>query len=96
MNEKKGLIFNIQRYSLNDGEGIRTIVFFKGCPLRCPWCSNPESQSFETEYMKSNINGNIKTIGKWYTVNEIIKESYVVFKGKAVKTKYFSILQGVE
>ena len=74
MNEKKGLIFNIQRYSLNDGEGIRTIVFFKGCPLRCPWCSNPESQSFEIEYMKSNINGNIKTIGKWYTVDEIIKE----------------------
>ena len=74
MNNRKGLIFNIQRYSLNDGEGIRTIVFFKGCPLRCPWCSNHESQSFEIEYMKSNINGNIKTIGKWYTVDEIIKE----------------------
>jgi pyruvate formate lyase activating enzyme len=38
-------IFNIQRYSLNDGEGIRTVVFFKGCPHRCPWCSNPESMS---------------------------------------------------
>ena len=74
MGNKKGLIFNIQRYSLNDGEGIRTIVFFKGCPLRCPWCSNPESQSFEIEYMKSNLNGNIKKIGKWYTVEEVIKE----------------------
>ena len=38
-------IFNIQRYSLNDGEGIRTVVFFKGCPLHCPWCANPESRS---------------------------------------------------
>lgn len=40
----KGLIFNIQPYSLHDGPGIRTIVFLKGCPLRCRWCSNPESQ----------------------------------------------------
>lgn len=38
-------IFNIQRYSLNDGQGIRTVVFFKGCPHRCPWCANPESIS---------------------------------------------------
>ncbi|RRD39911.1 glycyl-radical enzyme activating protein [Leptotrichia sp. OH3620_COT-345] len=73
-NEEKGLIFNIQRYSLNDGGGIRTVVFFKGCPLRCPWCSNPESQSFRPEKMKSGINGKITTTGKWYTVNEIVKE----------------------
>lgn len=39
-----GLIFNIQRYSVHDGPGIRTIVFLKGCPLACRWCSNPESQ----------------------------------------------------
>lgn len=38
-----GIIFNIQRYSIHDGPGIRTIVFLKGCPLRCQWCSNPES-----------------------------------------------------
>ncbi len=38
-----GVIFNIQRYSLHDGPGIRTVVFFKGCPLRCQWCENPES-----------------------------------------------------
>jgi pyruvate formate lyase activating enzyme len=41
----KGVIFNIQRFSIHDGPGIRTVVFLKGCPLRCPWCSNPESQS---------------------------------------------------
>lgn len=39
-----GTIFNIQRFSTEDGPGIRTTVFFKGCPLRCLWCSNPESQ----------------------------------------------------
>ena len=37
-------IFNVQKFSLNDGPGIRTVVFFKGCPLRCFWCANPESQ----------------------------------------------------
>ncbi|WP_295636209.1 glycyl-radical enzyme activating protein [uncultured Mailhella sp.] len=40
-----GIIFNVQKFSVHDGEGIRTLVFFKGCPLRCRWCSNPESQS---------------------------------------------------
>ena len=46
---KTGMIFDIQRYSLHDGPGIRTMVFFKGCPLRCLWCSNPESQSSNPE-----------------------------------------------
>ena len=40
------MIFNIQRFSTHDGAGIRTVIFFKGCSLRCRWCSNPESQSF--------------------------------------------------
>lgn len=40
----KGIIFNIQKFSIHDGPGIRTTIFFKGCPLRCKWCSNPESQ----------------------------------------------------
>src|SRR5699024_1333892 len=44
-NMSKGIIFNIQKFSIHDGPGIRTTVFFKGCPLKCPWCSNPESQS---------------------------------------------------
>lgn len=41
---QNGTVFNIQRYSVHDGDGIRTVVFLKGCPLRCHWCSNPESQ----------------------------------------------------
>ncbi|MDR1070283.1 MAG: glycyl-radical enzyme activating protein [Gracilibacteraceae bacterium] len=44
-----GIIFNIQRFSLHDGTGIRTVVFLKGCPLRCEWCANPESQLSEPE-----------------------------------------------
>lgn len=46
---KKGTIFNIQKMSIHDGPGIRTTVFFKGCPLKCLWCSNPESQKLEKE-----------------------------------------------
>jgi pyruvate formate lyase activating enzyme len=45
MESIKGMVFNIQRYSIDDGPGIRTTVFLKGCPLRCLWCSNPESQN---------------------------------------------------
>ncbi|WP_318390879.1 [formate-C-acetyltransferase]-activating enzyme [Enterobacter sp.] len=45
-------IFNIQRYSLNDGQGIRTVVFFKGCPHTCPWCANPESISVKIETVR--------------------------------------------
>jgi pyruvate formate lyase activating enzyme len=46
-----GLISNIQRYSLHDGPGIRTTVFMMGCPLRCAWCSNPESLRNEKQWM---------------------------------------------
>lgn len=45
------MIFNIQRFSTHDGPGIRTVIFYKGCPLRCDWCSNPESQSFDHSLM---------------------------------------------
>lgn len=41
----RGTVFNIQKFSVNDGPGIRTVVFMKGCPLHCAWCANPESQS---------------------------------------------------
>lgn len=47
------MIFNIQKCSIHDGAGLRTLVFFKGCPLQCPWCSNPESQSYSPEIMES-------------------------------------------
>ncbi|MBN2409304.1 MAG: 4Fe-4S binding protein, partial [Candidatus Aminicenantes bacterium] len=47
----EGLVFDIKRYSINDGPGIRTTVFFKGCPLSCPWCHNPEGRSASPELM---------------------------------------------
>lgn len=47
----QGTIFNIQKFSVNDGPGIRTVVFFKGCPLRCQWCANPESQSVKVQIL---------------------------------------------
>jgi pyruvate formate lyase activating enzyme len=46
---KNGIIFDIKRYAIHDGPGIRTTVFFKGCPLRCAWCHNPEGQSLKPE-----------------------------------------------
>ena len=46
---EKGLVFSIQRYSIEDGPGIRTTVFMKGCPLRCLWCHNPEGQEFQPQ-----------------------------------------------
>ena len=51
MNDKKGTIFNIQRFSINDGPGIRTTVFLKGCMLDCAWCHNPESKSRKPQLM---------------------------------------------
>jgi len=53
---EKGLVFNIQRFSIHDGPGIRSTVFLKGCPLRCLWCSNPESQSFFPSLLVRNVN----------------------------------------
>ncbi len=52
---KQGLIFNIQRYSTEDGPGIRTTVFMKGCPLRCLWCHNPEGQKSQPEIVFNDI-----------------------------------------
>lgn len=49
--ETEGIVFDIQRFCLHDGPGLRTIVFFKGCPLRCQWCSNPESQISQIELL---------------------------------------------
>lgn len=49
--ERTARIFNVQKYNVHDGPGIRTIIFFKGCPLRCKWCSNPEGLKYEHQVM---------------------------------------------
>ncbi len=68
----KGRIFDIQRYSIHDGHGIRTIVFLKGCVLRCRWCCNPESQSYEIQEMTTA--GKTRTVGRDVTVEEVMRE----------------------
>ena len=72
MLQTKGRIFDIQRYSIHDGPGIRTIVFLKGCFLRCQWCSNPESQEYDIQTMM--VNGKPKIIGRDVTVEEVLEE----------------------
>ena len=69
--DTKGRIFDIQRFSIHDGKGIRTIVFLKGCVLRCRWCCNPESQEYGIQTM--NVQGKPKTIGEDKTVREVLE-----------------------
>lgn len=65
-----GRIFDIQKYSIHDGPGIRTIVFLKGCALRCRWCCNPESQSYDIEPMM--FEGKEKIMGQDVTVADVM------------------------
>jgi ferredoxin len=51
----RGLVFDIQRFCLHDGPGVRTVVFLKGCTLRCLWCANPESQEFSPELLYDSV-----------------------------------------
>ena len=82
MNNLNGMIFNIQRFSVNDGPGIRTTVFFKGCPLNCTWCHNPESRSISPEKCNKNpyknftgfLNNGEDIIGQSVYTDLIIKE----------------------
>ncbi len=69
----KAMIFDIQRNSFVDGPGVRTTVFFKGCILKCKWCHNPESQSFEKQTLFN------KPCGKEMTVDEVLQ---IVMKDK--------------
>ena len=68
--QTKGRIFDIQRFSVHDGPGIRTIVFLKGCFLRCRWCCNPEGQEFGIQEM--TMNGKTKVVGQDITVEDVL------------------------
>ncbi len=70
--DQGGRIFDIQRFSIHDGPGIRTIVFLKGCFLRCRWCCNPESQEYKIQEL--TMNGVTKTVGRDITVRELMTE----------------------
>ena len=67
-----GRIFDIQKFSTHDGPGIRTLVFLKGCILRCRWCCNPESQSYKIQRMISE--GKEKVVGYDTTVEAVMKK----------------------
>jgi pyruvate formate lyase activating enzyme len=69
MDNLTACIFNIQKYSIHDGPGIRTVVFFKGCPLQCLWCSNPESQNGSLQIALDNT-----VYGEFRSLNDIMKE----------------------
>jgi pyruvate formate lyase activating enzyme len=69
VNNASGVIFDIKRFAIHDGRGIRTTVFFKGCPLNCHWCHNPESQKKEPEETPAK-----KTIGQRVSVDEVMAE----------------------
>jgi len=78
-----GMIFNLQEFAVNDGEGIRTIIFFKGCPLACKWCSNPEGQSFVLDlFHNKNLCQKCLQCFKSCPFNAVSKDnnSYPVFK----------------
>ena len=70
--DQTGRIFDIQRFSIHDGPGIRTIVFLKGCYLRCRWCCNPESQEYGIQSL--TLNGVTKTVGQDITVGELMED----------------------
>jgi pyruvate formate lyase activating enzyme len=76
----KACIFDIKRFALHDGPGIRITVFFKGCPMTCWWCHNPEGINPEIEYYKKETKIDGKVIcenvqaGYWITIPEMIKE----------------------
>lgn len=69
---QRGRIFNIQKFSINDGPGIRTTVFFKGCPLQCKWCSNPESQNRNASITNAMEDETYR--GREYTVEQVLEE----------------------
>lgn len=77
---EKGLIFDIRRYSVHDGPGIRTTVFFKGCPLNCLWCHNPESILQQPQSMRRcrTMNGRARVveeqIGYWTDAGQVLHE----------------------
>jgi len=72
--ETQGVIFDIKKYALHDGPGIRTTVFLKGCPLNCWWCHNPEGQNLEPEIIWKNQNTQKEIIGRKVSVEEVMVE----------------------
>src|SRR5690554_4162323 len=69
-----GIIFDIKEFAVHDGPGIRTTVFFKGCPLSCIWCHNPEGISYKKELMIRKETGIRKIAGEIVDSRELAKD----------------------
>ena len=84
---RQPLITNIQKYSIHDGRGIRTTIFFKGCPLSCQWCHNPETQSFQGAvlFTRTGVSGAEPALAA------ARKERFILRKisGRAARREYF-------
>ena len=75
--DRQGMVLRIERSSIHDGDGFRTVVFLKGCPLRCQWCSTPESQSFGVERTADKVYGTLMTVEE--VMRELRKDSLFYF-----------------
>lgn len=75
--DRQGMVLRIERSSIHDGDGFRTVVFLKGCPLRCQWCSTPESQSFAVERAGDTVYGQRMTVEQ--VMKELRKDSLFFF-----------------
>ena len=77
---KKALIFDLKRFAVHDGPGIRTTVFFKGCPMQCWWCHNPESRNPEKQSIRKTLHldgkefETFETVGKEYSVDKLFNQ----------------------
>ena len=76
--QQKGIIFDLKRYAIHDGPGIRTTVFLKGCPLDCRWCHNPEGKNPGVETLTigsdDSVESSTKVIGREMTTDEVMQE----------------------
>ncbi len=75
--DREGMVLRIERSSTFDGAGFRTVIFLKGCPLRCQWCSTPESHSFDIETTETNVYGQVMTVEQ--VMKEARKDSLFFF-----------------
>jgi glycyl-radical enzyme activating protein len=100
----KGLIFDIQRFSLHDGPGIRTTVFLKGCPLRCIWCHNPESMKMapQLRYKKEKCTGCTSCVSMCSnSAHDVVEGIHIVdfarckFSGRCAEVCAFGALQQI-
>ena len=90
----KATIFEIKRFAVHDGDGIRTTVFFKGCPLRCVWCHNPEGLSFEPQvaFYSHKCIGCGECKKENFTAESCLGEARVVY-GKEITVAFWEFLR---